>query len=169
MSRTPPIPKPRNLDSVTQLTPSPGSRAHQQGGIASKTISKESVDKSYPVYEDLDNDSYEILDHSSHSEDEEVFKDRGDGDETSTNGGAPPKLPSKKGLRQSKEEEELPPLPPRTKKPTNTKRHHLHGLRGDDEKIEANELVENKEEALQHTGSYEPLDYSDSDQHSEGS
>ena len=166
--RSSPLPRPRNAGNFNQ-----GSASTTK---VQKNVTKEPVDQTFPVYEDLDKDddinNYERLDPSSSSEEENeptVTTTQGG---PSANDDAPPPLPPKKGskIKLHKKEEELPPLPPRTRPPTTVRKHRLlanHSEVPDDKRKDSDQ--EENEEALQDTGVYEPVIYRDSDEESQKS
>ena len=166
--RSSPVPKPRNPQNSNQTLSS--SETELQDSETMATATKEAVDKSFPVYEDLDKEEshYEAFDPSSSSEDEnEVASGTQEG--PSSSGETPPALPPKKGSKVKKEEEEkeekeLPPLPPRSHPATNIRKHRL--LTNHKEDDDRNDSEEEKE-AVQDTGRYEQIDF-ESDHQSQG-
>ena len=170
--QTLPVPKPQS-SSLPRLTNA--GNFNQDSASTSKVkknATKEVVDQSFPVYEDLDKDdnNYEILDPSSSSEDENerTINTR---DDPSTNSDAPPPIPPKKGskIERHKKEEELPPLPPRTRPATTVKKHRLLTNHNPCEVPKEKDSEEEDEEALQDTGVYEPVIYRGSDEESQKS
>ena len=129
------------------------------------------MDQNFPVYEDLDKDmnNYEKLDPSSSEEEENelTMNTRGD---PSANNDTPPALPPKKGskVKQDKGEELPPALPPRTLPATNVKTHGLLRNHGEVHTGKGKDSERDKEEAIQDTGVYEPVNYQDSDNESHG-
>ena len=134
-------------------------------------------DKSYPVYEDIDKNetNYEVIDHSSDSEDdcELPAADKSHGNRELED---PPPLPPKRGtkVQASKEQDELPSLPPRSLPVKRVRKHRLLASRegqGREEKEETNEL-ENEDKdgemADQDAGVYESINYHSSDDESKG-
>ena len=165
--RSSPLPRPRNVGNFNQDSASTSK--------VQKTVTKEPVDQTFPVYEDLDKDdnNYERLDPSSSSEEENEPAVNNKQGGPSGNSDAPPPLPPKKGskIELHKKEEELPPLPPRTRPATTIRKHRLLTNPSevpDDNKRKDSDQEEN-EEALQDTGVYEPVIYRDSDDESQKS
>ena len=136
-------------------------------------------DKSYPVYEDIDRNetNYEVIDHSSDSEDdcELPAADKSHGNRELED---PPPLPPKRGtkVQASKEQDELPTLPPRSLPVKRVRKHRLLASRegqGRDKKEEeeTNELENEDKEgemAEQDAGVYESINYHSSDDESKG-
>ena len=120
----------------------------------------------YPVYEDLDKaeNDYQIPVpvRISPSKDKDDLAEAYKKDEQNFTGEI---WPAKKGSKVTKEDKELPPLPPRSLPATSTKRHRVFtNCRGYDIIVSG----EGKEqEPVQDTGLYEPINFHASDEESD--
>ena len=154
-----PIPKPRNSASLSSSKLQDADRE-----MRSKPVDK---DLQYPAYEDLDKDEddYEILVRLSPSEDKNDLAETCEKDKQNFIGEIPPPLPPKDGIEVMKEDEELPPLPPRSLPATDVKSHRVFtDCRGYDIIVRGEGK---KQEPIQDAGTYEPIIFRGSDEESD--
>lgn len=147
-----------NHDSVSSL-PSEHEKRQENDGI------KEKGDRSVPVYEDLDKDN----DSCDLSSDKELPLSLHTVSSCS-DAVSPPALPPKKRseVKQSNEEELVPPLPPRSLPRKSVRKHGLL-INGSEVLTTEKESEEEDEQALHETGDYEPVNYHETDKGSQES